>query len=87
MLAGGARPPLCVKTWGERDAADASGEGCLVMARRGREGGGGLMTCDSSRETLSFSFTQRYMWRGVLVSSRVPLIKASTRVPILSRRI
>ena len=31
QLADGARPPLCVKTWGERDAVDKSNESCLIM--------------------------------------------------------
>jgi protein XRP2 len=32
-LEGGASPPLCVRTWGERDAPDASGEGGAVQAK------------------------------------------------------
>lgn len=31
LLAGGATPPLCARTWGERDPPDSSGEGCLIM--------------------------------------------------------
>ena len=30
-LANGATPPLCARTWGERDPPDGTGEGCLVM--------------------------------------------------------